>query len=291
MIRYTTAGIGLFALLQAVPTDRVRTQSMGVSDNLYLLSGGGGNSLMMAADTGVMIVDAKSEGQGRTILDVASGISDQPITTAIYTHAHLDHTAGSKDIPTLRQIIAHENTKANMARLPLFGGASARFLPDRTLADRMTIGEGIDRVELYYFGRGHTNGDLVVVFPGKRAAYLGDLFPGKMIPAIDSANGGSGLAWPHTLVKAIQELKGSVRIIPGHGVAPPGSPLGRWINMVDLEEYANFTHDLVATAQEAFKTGKTAEAAAASLTLRERYPAYNFDGAREAVQAIYAELR
>jgi hypothetical protein len=32
-------------------------------------------------------------------------------------------------------------------------------MPKRTFTDKMTIGNGADRVELYYFGRGHTNGD------------------------------------------------------------------------------------------------------------------------------------
>jgi glyoxylase-like metal-dependent hydrolase (beta-lactamase superfamily II) len=291
MIRYAVAGVVVLAFAQAAPADRVRTQSMGVSDNLYLMSGGGGNSLMMTADSGVILVDTKAAGQGRTISEVASGISDQPITTAIYTHAHLDHTAGSKDIPTLRRIIAHENTKTNMARMDAFAGPSARFLPDTTFADRMTIGEGIDRADLYYFGAAHTNGDIVVVFPGKRAAYLGDLFPGKMVPVIDGANGGSGLAWPQTLAKAIPALQGIGRIIPGHAVPPPGSPLGRWVTPADLQEYASFTRDLVAAVQDAFKSGKTPDEAAASLTLRDRYPAYNFDGLTAAVRAIYADLK
>ncbi len=291
VIRHAIAGAAVLVFMQAPPSDRVRSQSLGVSDNLYLLSGGGGNSLMMTADSGVVIVDTKTGGQGKTINDIAAGISDQPITTAIFTHAHLDHTGGSSDIATLRQIVAHDNTKANMARMPAFAGAAARFLPDTTFADKLTLGDGADRIDLYYFGRAHTNGDIVVVFPAKRVAYLGDLFPEKMMPVIDAANGGSALAWPETLARAAAELKGVARIIPGHGVPPPGSPLPRWITAADLQEYANFTRDLVAAGQDAFKAGKTADQAAAAPTVRERYPAYSFDGAREAMQAIYAELK
>jgi cyclase len=291
MFRHVVAGVATLALMQAAPAERVRTQSLGVSDNLYLLSGGGGNSLMMGADAGVVIVDAKASGQARTLGEVAAGISDQPITTAVYTHAHLDHTAGVTGITTLRQIIAHERTKSNMARMEAFAGPAARFLPETTFADRMTIGEGLDRVDLRYFGAGHTNGDIVVVFPGKRVAYLGDLFPGKMMPVIDAANGGSGVAWPETLAKVVADLQGITRIIPGHAVPPPGSPLGRWINAADLQEYVTFTRDLVAAVRDAAKAGKTADEAAAGLPLRARYPAYNFDGALAAVTAIYAELK
>jgi cyclase len=291
MIRHAAAGVVMLALTQSAPADRVRTQSLGVSDNLYLLSGGGGNSLMMGADAGVLIVDAKAAGQGRTITEIAEGITDQPVTTVVYTHAHADHTGGALEIPTLRRFVAHEHTKANMARSGAFAGPAARVLPDTTFADHMTIGEGLDRVDLRYYGAAHTNGDVVVVFPGKRVAYLGDLFPGKTMPVIDAANGGSGLAWPETLAKAIADLPGNIRIIPGHAVPPPGSPLARWVTLADAQEYAAFTRDLAAAVQAAFKAGQTADDAAARLPLRERYPAYNFDGAAAAVRATYAEWK
>ena len=52
--------------------------------------------------------------------------------------------------------------------------------------------------DLLHFGPAHTDGDIVVVFPEKRTAYLGELFPDKAAPVIDTANGGSGVAFPET---------------------------------------------------------------------------------------------
>src|SRR5258708_19372694 len=106
----------------------------------------------------------------------------------------------------------------------------------------MSPGEGRDRINLCYFGAGHTSGDIVVAFPGKRLAYLGDLFPGKTVPVVDAASGGSLVAWPQTLERAVAELKGIPKIIPGHGVSPQGSPLGQWITTTDLEQSTNLTH-------------------------------------------------
>lgn len=275
----------------AASPDVLRTQSLDVSDNLYLVSGGGGNSLVMTGDNGVVIVDTKLPGHGKALIDMAASISDQPVTTAIYTHVHGDHTGSSREIPTLGQIVAHENTKAIMERMDAFKGPGAQFLPDTTFKDTMSLGEGHDRINLYYFGAGHTSGDIVVAFPGKRLAYLGDLFPGKTVPVVDASAGGSFVAWPQTLARAVAELKGIPRIIPGHGVSPPGSPLGRWISMADLEEYSNFTRDFLAAVQAAFKAGKTVDEAVSSLQLSARYPAYNFDNARAGVQAVYAELK
>jgi cyclase len=273
------------------PPDALRTQSLNVSDNLYLVSGGGGNSLMMTGDDGVTLVDVKLAGRGQSLAEIASSISDQPVTTVIYTHAHLDHIGGARELGAPGRIIAHENTKAIMERMEAFKGAASKSLPGTTFKDKLSLGEGRDRIDLYYFGAGHTNGDIVVVFPGKRIAYVGDLFPGKSAPVIDTASGGSGVAWPQTLARVLAELKDIPRIIPGHAVSPPGSPLGRWITMADLQEYAGFTRDFLAAVQEAFKAGKTVDEAASGLKMAERYAGYDLTGARASVQAIYEELK
>ena len=64
----------------------------------------------------------------------------------------------------------------------------------RTFKDKMTLGSGADQIDLYYFGRGHTNGDAWVVFPALRVVHAGDIFSGKNLPLLDANNGGSGVA-------------------------------------------------------------------------------------------------
>lgn len=275
---------------QAAPAERIRSQSLAVSDNLYLAVGAGGNSLVMGADSGIVIVDAKRAGSGQVLAEIGSAVSDQPVTTVVLTTADDDHVGGLADLPAVKQIVAHENTKAALQKKAAFQGAGARMLPSTTFADHLALLDGRDRVELYYFGPAHTNGDIVVVFPGKRVALVGDLFPDKRTPVIDVANGGSGVQFPETLAKAIAALKDIPRIIPGHAVSPTGSPLGRWITLADFQEYADFNRDFLSAVQEAIKSGKTAEQAAASLTLPERYKAYGMENARANVQAIYQEI-
>src|SRR5262245_25718182 len=279
------------SVLQAGNTETVRSQSLSVSDNLYLAIGAGGNSLVMGADSGIVLVDAKRAGSGKVLADIGSAVSDQPVTTVILTTADDDHVGGLADLPAVKQIIAHDNTKATLLKRPAFQGAGARMQPSTTFADHLSLLDGRDRVELYYFGPAHTSGDIVVVFPGKRIALVGDLFPDKRTPVIDVANGGSGVQFPATLAKAVAALKDIPRIIPGHAVSPTGSPLGRWITMADFQEYADFNRDFLSAVQEAIKAGKTAEQAAAGLVMPERYKNYGMDNARANVQAIYQELQ
>jgi len=279
----------------------IRMQTLSVYDILYVLTGNGGNTLALMRDDGVVLIDTKNPGSGKALQENIESVSDKPITTIINTHAHADHTGSNPEFPSAVQIIAQEHTKANMQKMDAFKGPNARFLPNKTVADRMTLFDGPDRMELYYFGRGHTDGDLIVVFPEKRVAYFGDLFPAKAAPVIDVANGGSGVEFPKTLARAIAEIKGIARVVTGHDSsiavmanAASGSAIfanPRPMAWKDLEEYADFNRDFLAAVQEAIKAGKSASEAAASLQLPERYKDYNMQNARGNVEAIYAELK
>jgi glyoxylase-like metal-dependent hydrolase (beta-lactamase superfamily II) len=279
----------------------IRMQTLSVYDILYVLTGNGGNTLALMRDDGVVLIDTKTAGSGKALQENIESVSDKPVTTIINTHAHADHTGSNPEFPTATQIIAQEHTKANMQKMDAFKGPNARFLPNKTVADRMTLFDGADRMELYYFGRGHTDGDLVVIFPEKRVAYFGDLFPAKAAPLIDVANGGSGVEFPKTLARAVADIKGIARVVTGHDTsiavmanAASGSAIfanPRPMAWKDLEEYADFNRDFLAAVQEAIKAGKSAAEAAASLQLPERYKDYNMQNARANVEAIYNELK
>jgi cyclase len=245
----------------------------------------------MTADSGVVIVDPKRAGSGRALADIGATIGDQPLATVILSTSDDDHVGGLVDLPAVKLIVAHENTRNALQKLPAFQGPGARLLPTTTFADHLSLLDGRDRIELYYFGRGHTDGDIVVVFPGKRLALLGDLFPSKSAPVIDTARGGSGVAFPATLTRVLAELKGITKIIPGHVTPPTGSPLGRWVTVADLQEYADFNRDFLGAVQEAFKAGKSADEAATGLAMPERYKNYGMENARANVQSIYQELQ
>jgi cyclase len=270
----------------------VKMQTLNVSDNLYLLSGGGGNTLALATDDGVVLIDTKLAGWGQPMLDSVKAVTDKPVTMIINTHTHGDHTGSNPEFPTAVQIVAHENTRTNMQKMAAFKGANEKYLPNRTVQDRLSLLDGIDKIDLYYFGPGHTDGDLVVVFPAKRVAHMGDLFASKSAPVIDTNNGGSGVAYPETLSRTVAALDGVVtRIVTGHGTVPPGSPIRGMTTLDDLKEYADFNRDFLAAVREAAKAGKTPEAAAASLALPERYKAYGMDRAKANVETIYREIR
>src|SRR5438552_3592348 len=116
-------------------------------------------------------------------------------------------------------------------------------MPKRTFKDKMSIGKGNDRIDLFYFGRGHTNGDAWVLFQALRVVHAGDIFSGKNLPLLDANNHGSGVEIGDSLAKAADALKDSAdTIITGHAMTT--------MTMADLREYSQFNKDFLAAMRE-----------------------------------------
>jgi glyoxylase-like metal-dependent hydrolase (beta-lactamase superfamily II) len=268
-----------------------------VKDNLYIITGSGaadqtafsgGNTAVFITDSGVTLVDTKLPGFGPTLLERIKTVTSKPVTRIINTHAHGDHTGGNAFFGPTVETIVQENAKKNMASQPDYAGDRAKFLPTRTYKDRLTVGSGRDRVDVYYFGRGHTDGDSFIVFPALRTMHVGDIFAWKALPYVDASAGGSVVEQPKTLARAVETVKNVDTIINGH------IPVGTWS---DLREYAEFTKDFVAHAEASIKAGKSVEQAAAEYTVAPKYKGYvvtiaeGFVSAKGNLQMAYDELR
>jgi glyoxylase-like metal-dependent hydrolase (beta-lactamase superfamily II) len=260
-----------------------------VKDNLYVLKGGGGNTAVFIGANGVTVVDAKNPGWGQPVLDKIKELTPKPVTTLINTHTHGDHVSGNVEFPATVDIIVQDNTKTNMQKMDIFKQHNGQGLPKRTFKDKMTVGSGADRIDLYYFGPGHTNGDAWVVFPALRAMHAGDMFASKGIPTVDGDNGGSMLHYAETLTKAANGIKNVDTIINGHS-----NTTSTW---ADLKEYAEFNNEFIAWTQNELKSGKTPEQVAQDWKLPAKYQGYSptvgaiFGGLTGRIQRLADEMK
>jgi cyclase len=238
-----------------------------VKDNLYVLKGGGGNTAVFITANGVVVVDAKNPGWGKPILEKVKELTPKPITTLINTHTHADHVSGNVEFPATVEVVTQENTKANMEKMDIFKQNNGRGMARKTFKDKMTLMNGADQIDLYYFGPGHTNGDAIVVFPALRTAHIGDLFASKSLPLVDADNGGSVLHYPETLNKVLGGIKNVDTLINGHMPATT-----TW---ADLKTFAEFNQDFLTWAQGALKSGQTPEQAAAGWKVPGKYAGYS----------------
>jgi cyclase len=270
-----------------------------LKDNLFVLKGGGGNTAVFVMANGVTVVDTKNPGWGQPILDKIKELTSKPVVRIINTHTHGDHVSGNVEFPATVDIVVQEKTKENMGRMAgatgiaqpnppppnIFTANGGKGLPKRTFKDRMTIGSGADQIDLYYFGRGHTNGDAWVVFPALRIMHAGDVFSGKNLPLLDANNGGSGLEIPDTLAKASSTVKNIDTIITGHSSQ---------MTPADLREYVDFNRDFLNAMREAKKAGRSVDEVATSWKIPAKYTGYAAPQAERLhanVQIVYDEIK
>jgi cyclase len=264
-----------FASQQAQAPMEIQVEKL--KDNLFVLRGGGGNTTVFVQANGVTVVDTKNPGWGQPLLNKIRELTPKPVTTVVNTHSHFDHVSGNVDFPATVDIVVHENTAANIkafrpvtsittTAVNVFADSGGRGLPKRTFRDTMTLGAGSDRIDLHYFGRGHTDGDAWVLFPAARVLAAGDIFSGKNLPLLDYNNGGSGVEIPDTLMKAYTATAKSVdAIVTGHATV---------MTPADLREYAEFNRDFLNAVREAKKNGRTVDDIVRSWRMPERYKGY-----------------
>ena len=209
------AGLAALALavaaVQAVTGQQEPQPPLGieeVKDGLYVITGSGGNVAVRVTTEGVILVDDKFERNVAEIRERVRSVTDQPITYILGTHHHGDHTGGNAGFAATAEIIAHANARANMIR------GHQPSPPGVIFTDQTAVHLGGVEVQARYVGRGHTNGDAVIVFPDLGTIHTGDLVVGGT-PFIDYANGGSTFDWVTTLENILQIEFDTV--IPGHG--------------------------------------------------------------------------
>jgi len=83
--------------------------------------------------------------------------------------------------------------------------------PNTTFSQRMTLHRGSREIQILYFGRSHTDTDIVVLLPQERIACTGDMMESQLSYAADAWVN----EWPDTLEK-LTALDFDT-VLPGHG--------------------------------------------------------------------------
>src|SRR5262245_60581579 len=192
-----------------------------VKGDVYLISGDGGNVAAYVTGEGVILVDDMFDRNHADILAQVKSVTSQPIRYVINTHQHDDHAGGDLKMLPIAEVIAHKNVRANLQDIkqPYYEDTPGTpiGLPRITFSDEFAIYLGGKEVRAKYFGRGHTSGDVIVLFPEPKVIHTGDLFLGRPAASataastrppgvniyVDYAQGGSFFEWSKTLEGAL----------------------------------------------------------------------------------------
>ena len=169
---------------------------------LYLISGGGANSMLRLSAQGLILVDAKPDASYRALraeMRRVNKISDLPLRVLLLTNPEDSHSGGAARflaagvpivVPAGKHFAIEAAPAASAASAP--GGRPVAAVT--TFEQRYDIALGGATVRLLHFGRARGASDVVVWFPDLKVVAVGELYTtGEPQPIV--AEGGSRAAW------------------------------------------------------------------------------------------------
>jgi len=231
----------------ADPTATIRAQwgatpiqAQKLADNLTMLSGPGGNVVVLNGPDGKFVVDTFLSPAWPKLKEALDGIGNAPLKFVMDTHWHFDHTDNNAPLHAAgATVLAHENTKKRMSEshdLPVLGfhfdPSPAEALPQQTFAASHKLEANGETLALQHFAPAHTDTDIYVHFQKANVIHMGDTFLNGMYPYIDSSTGGN-ISGTIAAAGKILSLAGNyTKIIPGHGPLANKAELAKFRDMV-----------------------------------------------------------
>lgn len=292
----TRAVAGQAAQAPADPLAQMRSQ-MGsapievvkLADRLSMLSGPGGNLVVLTGPDGKIVVDTFVQPAWDRLVKTLDGLGSGPIATLIDTHWHFDHTDNNENFRKAgAAIVAHDNTRARMSQSHELLGmklppSPAGALPTRTFADTHAIDANGERLALGYVQPAHTDTDIYIRYTKANVIHLGDLYFNGFYPFIDAGTGGSingMIAAADTMLKLVDA---STKVVPGHG------PLGDRAALTVYRDMMVTVRDRVQKLKTAGRTLDEVIAAAPSKEFDAKWGG-GFMDAKSFVSLVYGTL-
>ncbi|GAB2508221.1 MBL fold metallo-hydrolase [Microbulbifer agarilyticus] len=228
LVKLAALGLSLSAAMSAQAQrdfSKVEIKSEPVAENLYMLTGLGGNIGLFVGEDGAFMVDDQFAPLSEKILAEVAKLTDKPLRFVINTHWHGDHTGGNENMGKAGAlIVAHENVRKRMSTEQFTKlwdrttpPAPADALPVITFTDATTFYWNGDEVRVQHVGPAHTDGDSIIHFKNANAIHMGDTFFNGSYPYIDISAGGVLDGVIENARKVIEMSDDNTRIIPGHG--------------------------------------------------------------------------
>jgi glyoxylase-like metal-dependent hydrolase (beta-lactamase superfamily II) len=219
--------------------------------NLYMVTGGGANTLIRVTTDGLIVVDTKNPGDEnyRRLMEEIASVSNLPVKYVFNTHHHPDHVGNNqKFVEAGAQVVALDALKTRMASDPRTKDIPG--LPTMTFAKDYVLKFGGAEVQAHSYGRGHTGDDTMVYFPDLKVVMVSDQIT-NATPIVDFANGGSAVEWT-------QILDGVLKLDFDMAIPGRGEPKSR----AEIQTFRSNFATLISRANDAVKAGATRDSLA-----------------------------
>lgn len=199
---------------------------------------------VIRGSAGLAVVDTRSSPrQADEIRADLRELGSAPVRWVINTHGHFDHCFGNQRfgpasdlnlpiyghvlLPAFLDTYERPRLAEAIASGEERGGEEREVIitpPTELVAGRHVLDVGDRPVELLYFGRGHTDNDLLVHLPDAAAWLVGDLIEESGPPCYGPES--FPFDWPVTVARLLAQLADGDVLVPGHG-APVGPEFAR----------------------------------------------------------------
>ncbi|MGZ3397797.1 MAG: MBL fold metallo-hydrolase [Caulobacteraceae bacterium] len=284
------------------PATIINTELKQLAPNVYafLQREAKGQSNLSVSNFGCVVgprsmqaIDAGGGPQHARNFIAATRSLGKPIDRIVITHEHPDHIVGLTQFPPGIDIVAQEETRAQMVKMgkpgtppywatnPAWGrpgDVNQVILPTTTFHDRMSVWYGDTQVDFLWPGRAHTSGDAIIALPKEKIAFLGDIAFFDVTPLVAS---GFYADWIKVCDRLIADPNIQT-IVPGHG------PVGGKPQLVEMKGYLEM---IQTEGSKAFKKGVSAGRAAAEMDLGKYATWTDPDRVAPNMARLYSELK
>ena len=218
-----------FASQNDLDEKKISFEEIG-NDLFAFTAEGDPNSGIIVGDDSVMVIDAQATPTlARQVIQKVRSVTDKPISHLVLSHYHAVRVLGASEYKANNIIMSskarsmvvergQEDWDSEFDRFPrLFKGHEeipGLTWPTTTFDKKMSLFLGKRRVDLYFLGRAHTAGDIVIHVPDSNVLFTGDIVEYKSACYCGDAHLQD---WPKTLGK-IAKFQ-AVSLVPGRGDA------------------------------------------------------------------------
>ena len=218
-----------FASQNDLDEKKISFEEIG-NDLFAFTAEGDPNSGIIVGDDSVMVIDAQATPTlARQVIQKVRSVTDKPISHLVLSHYHAVRVLGASEYKANNIIMSskarsmvvergQEDWDSEFDRFPrLFKGHEeipGLTWPTTTFDKKMSLFLGKRRVDLYFLGRAHTAGDIVIHVPDSNVLFTGDIVEYKSACYCGDAH---LQEWPKTLGK-IAKFQ-AVSLVPGRGDA------------------------------------------------------------------------
>ena len=255
------------------------------------------NAGIIIGDDSVLVIDSlRVPSFARDLIQDVKTITDKPIGFVIDTHSHWDHSWGNEEFPEAT-IIGHKNCYAEMIDMEWNEEWRKKVVssndpwseegnlvnitpPNMTFETSMQLYFGGRELDLKYFGRAHTSGDIYIHLPKEKIVFTGDVAQDGGVPYLGDCYPAD---WPET-DNQLASLP-IEKFMSGHG------PIGDHNALVEAKD---FIHTLVDSVKHAIADGQDS-LEASKYVINEMSPKYgdwrSFDRIGENLPSVYDKLK